>query len=348
MELRLVDGELMYVKKDGTRANKTVGTLTVLEFYGFPAWGEKATVLSGNPASDRIILVNFSAQSHWGDYLLSNKPKGGVKVPGEDYDYAKSLVDKQPDASVSLSELMAAERKRRMGKVDVTAMMAIKGLAVWDSRQSSGYWTPDYGEFELPEDWMLLPKGDAALTRRVRKGPYWKLLRKEGKDQYAYTKEVGTLAPADAIEDAYAGLGGDEGAEKRLKTKKESVAKREEKLTKDLEETIRRLYPRIPDKDVQQVLSLARTSGRVGRAIKLYIRPADAAQGVLDQVAKLAVWAHVRHTYTDYDEMLHRATGGGSDFFGEFKSSVRAEVRPLIEEKLDSWREAEVENDVDD
>ena len=61
---------------------------------------------------------------------------------------------------------------------------------------------------------------------------------------------------------------------------------------------LQKRYPLIPASDLVKVLSHAfqKGSGRVGRT---------SAQGV-ERKASLAVGAYVRHTYTDYDDLLDR------------------------------------------
>lgn len=39
-------------------------------------------------------------------------------------------------------------------------------LDVYDTR--AGPWNPDHGDIEIPEDWELLPTGDAFVTRTVK------------------------------------------------------------------------------------------------------------------------------------------------------------------------------------
>jgi hypothetical protein len=61
---------------------------------------------------------------------------------------------------------------------------------------------------------------------------------------------------------------------------------------------LQKRYPNMPSSDLEQVLNHAfmKGSGRVGRTN---------GQGV-ERRASLAVGAHVRHTYTDYDGLLNR------------------------------------------
>jgi hypothetical protein len=89
------------------------------------------------------------------------------------------------------------------------------------------------------------------------------------------------------------------------------------------EETLR-LYPRIPARDLAQVVARATevSSGRVGRSQK----------ALLAQKVQLALWAHVRHSYTDYDEKVLEFGGGQSG-----RRLARELVRGPIEEILASW-----------
>lgn len=224
--------------------------------------------------------------------------------------------------------------------VNINGLAAKRGLRVWISNRSDGYWCPECGEFEdTPKGWRILPKGDASLTRRIRKGPHWVMLVKANAGRKWFTEEVGTMAPGDAIDDAYEELGGESGAITRSKGKEDAQEKREAAITHKLEAAIIRLYPAIPAEDVKAILGRSRTSGHVGTAPWLYFQSAEKSQDALDEAAKLAVRAHVRHRYTDYDDRLfdagvrHEAIPDDSA-----RRQAREEVADRINEVLSSWR----------
>ncbi|KAL8999442.1 MAG: hypothetical protein Q9169_001756 [Polycauliona sp. 2 TL-2023] len=92
---------------------------------------------------------------------------------------------------------------------------------------------------------------------------------------------------------------------------------------------IRELFPRIPEKDVQQIVTRAFRKGtaKVGTATdQPFIRRVH-----------LAVGAHIRHMYTDYDSLLkeHKLNW----------LTARAMVQPLTLDKIIEWRDEKDEPD---
>ncbi|KAL8775627.1 MAG: hypothetical protein Q9209_000123 [Squamulea sp. 1 TL-2023] len=93
--------------------------------------------------------------------------------------------------------------------------------------------------------------------------------------------------------------------------------------------TIRELFPKIPELDVQQIVTRAfrRGTAKVGTATdQPFIRRVH-----------LAVGAHIRHMYTDYDELLRSRKHGWLD--------ARAMVQPITLDKIIEWRDEKDEPD---
>ena len=100
-------------------------------------------------------------------------------------------------------------------------------------------------------------------------------------------------------------------------------AAEDKKLTAQMAEEIRRLFPGAPAKEVRQIAQHAsvRGSGRVGRT---------AAGKAFDEGAlTAAVIAAIRHRHTNYDELLMR---------GDERQWARAQTRDKVEEVLERWR----------
>jgi hypothetical protein len=73
-------------------------------------------------------------------------------------------------------------------------------LDVYDGRD--GCWHPERGALTAPEGWVLLPSGDAFVTRRVKAaGACWTLWRPRGRNR-DHRRKIGVLAPAETIEAA--------------------------------------------------------------------------------------------------------------------------------------------------
>jgi len=341
MRLEARDGEVAWVRADGTVSEKPVSGKAAVEFCGFPVPSgpgggrcQSLHLISGEPAKDEIILVQASGHTWFGPFLLSRASGEAEKIWKEDLEYAESLVDNPPGGRHSLAKMLEAERQRRRRSVDVEALASRKGLRVREALGFEGYWSRDVGEFyDLPEGWDMMPVGDAALTHQVRKGPHWVILRKEGK----YTETVGTAAPADAIHQAFQELGGEEGALRRQKGKQKGQQRREEQLTTRLREAIRRVFPGIPDEDLGEVVAKSREPGAVGSAQFVYFPTRGESEEAFDRAAYLAVRAHVRHKYTHYDEILMEI--GPETSPEELRSDARRAVSGDIEGILDRWRQ---------
>jgi hypothetical protein len=346
MELGLKNGKLFWLKADGTPSKRIVGAKSSITFYGFPdTRGESIKILEGDPSKNEIILVKASSNSWWGTLLLSKRTKECIQIGTEDIDFAKALVNKPPKHDYSLETIMdlrestkEEERQKKRDAVDIELLGQQKGLAVWAGKSFDGYWCREYGEFNgIPDDWTFLPKGDAALTRKVRKGPHWILISKEKTKNDHYNEAIGTIAPSKNIELAFNELGGEEKAISRRKGKEEGQRKREERMNENLKSAIIRSFPRIPEKDINNILESSRRSGAVGNARWLYFAMSEESDESFDQAAYLAVQAHARHQYTDYDQIISDLTlelGYGD----EAKQQARASVRDKIGEVLGSWR----------
>lgn len=226
------------------------------------------------------------------------------------------------------------------------------GLVVWHSKSGEGYWNPDRGEIGLlPEGWDLLTPGDAAVTRRVKQGPHWILMEKKGEAWGFHSVRVGILAPRAAISAAHEVLGGAQAVEQRKQRKKAAVAKREAQFDAAFEKTIRRNYPGLPPADLPEVVARARSQGHVGRSADWYFAPGAQRDEILAGLVDLAVRAHARHQYTDYEKQLEPYPTGeiedeedeesllpreplDKETYREVKRCAMEEAEPIVE----GWR----------
>ena len=341
MKLGMRKGKVVWLKADGTPSEMGVSIKKTIVFYGFPeAPGETIKVLDGDPLKNEIILVKASGTSWWGTLLLSKSTGEWVEIEREDTEYAKELVNEPPQGEYSLEDIIEErknkreqERRRKRDAVDIKVLAQERDLAVWEGNSFDGYWCKKYGEFNgMPDDWSILPKGDGVLTRTVRKGPYWILMKKRPD----YSEVIGTIAPTENIERAFIELGGEDGAINRQKGKEEGQYKREKILTKRLEAAIIRSFPNIPEEDLSTVLKTSRSEGAVGTAQWLYFSTVGSDES-FDRAAYLSVRAHVRHQHTNYDEILSNSFQGF--YSDEARSDARHNVADKIEEILDKWRQ---------
>jgi len=170
----------------------------------------------------------------------------------------------------------------------------------------------------------FLPRGDAAITRRSTKySKLWAVVVEWSRSRKRYERQ-GVLAEAEAIERALAESEAD--SEERAKRREREAVRRESldrKYVAEFAQAIREQFPGIPSGADIKIAEHAclRHSGRVGRSA--------AAKSFEPDAVFLAVRAHVRHAYTDYDDLL---------FKYDNRQLARDRVRDKIETVLDEWR----------
>ena len=146
---------------------------------------------------------------------------------------------------------------------------------------------------------VFLPSGDAALTRRSRKHSRlsvvvlkWSRARKQYERQ-------GLLVENDALERAERECETD-AAQREIRRVAAAVRRAEldEVYIRSFATRVREVYPYCPPGREFLIAEHAcrKYSGRVGRTA--------AAKELDEQAVRLAVTAHVRHTETNYDELL--------------------------------------------
>lgn len=171
-------------------------------------------------------------------------------------------------------------------------------------------------------DLVVLPSGEAALTRRASKWSSRKAVVVRWARARKRYERIGTLVEEPAIAKAKTQCAADE--EKRTQKNAKAAVKREQedKLYQEaLLAELRRLFPRCPEAEAKQIALHAceKHSGRVGRSA--------AAKELDEQMIRLAVIAHIRHTHTGYDRMI--------DTVG--KEAARRVIQDTIERVLGKW-----------
>jgi hypothetical protein len=154
---------------------------------------------------------------------------------------------------------------------------------------------------------VFLPAGDAALTRRSRK--YSKLsavVLKWSRARKRYERQ-GLLVENEAIERAEQECATD-APQRKLRQARASVRRAEldQEYIKTFASKVRKMYPHCPTGRETEIAEHAcrKYSGRVGRCAM--------AKDLDAKAVHLAVTAHIRHTETNYDDLLgvcnHRQT----------------------------------------
>jgi hypothetical protein len=153
-----------------------------------------------------------------------------------------------------------------------------------------------------PEGWVLLPPGDAALTRRVKvAGDHWVVAEKKGRNVFSR----GVWAPAATIERIRADLDAERATEGFAK-KKEADARRREKTQAEYVENFFGA--------VVTFLAFhgnyAEHADRMARAVTNHATPvgsrtvARTKRIPVEQRAQAAVIAWMRHGTTGYDSLV--------------------------------------------
>lgn len=154
----------------------------------------------------------------------------------------------------------------------------------------------------VPNGWVLLPPGDAALTRRVKAaGEHWIVQEKKGRKFFSR----GVWAPAETIDRIRAELEAERSTEGYAKRKAADAKRRENVQAEYVEDFLGAVVTFLafhPDHaEVAQRLARAVTdhatpvgSGTVARTKRIPV----------EQRAEAAVIAWMRHQTTGYDDMV--------------------------------------------
>lgn len=170
---------------------------------------------------------------------------------------------------------------------------------------------------------VFLPSGEAALTRRARKHSVLAALVLKWSSARKRYERQGLLVQEEALRRAEEECLAD--AEIRIRRQERAAAGRRELDRVYIEEFSHRIgevFPSCPRKRARDVAEHAcqKYSGRVGRS--------SAARRFDEEAIRLAVGAHIRHTETNYDELLAR---------GFDRHEARARVRASVDQLLDAW-----------
>jgi hypothetical protein len=160
----------------------------------------------------------------------------------------------------------------------------------------------------VPQGWLLLPPGDAALTRRVKAaGDHWIVQERKGRKVFSR----GVYAPTATIDRIRAELAAERSTESFAK-RKESAAKRRDQAqdayVEDFTAAVLAFLAFHPDH--------AELAGRVAQAVAEHATPVGSGTVArtkripVEQRAEAAVIAWMRHQTTAYDSMvIPRAKG---------------------------------------
>jgi hypothetical protein len=171
---------------------------------------------------------------------------------------------------------------------------------------------------------VFLPTGSAALTRRSAKYStlsavvlQWSRARKHYERQGLLVEEAALQrAEQECLQDADVRARRNErAADRRMELDQEYVS--------SFAKRVRELFPNCPAGREHVIAEHAcqKYSGRVGRSAQ--------AKSLDEKSILLAVFAHIRHAETNYDELLAQSME---------RTLARAEVKDVIDKVLENWK----------
>jgi Uncharacterized conserved protein (DUF2293) len=183
-----------------------------------------------------------------------------------------------------------------------------------------------------PPGWVLLPRGDAALTRRVKEaGDHWIVQEKKGRKVFSR----GVWAPAATIDRIRADLEAERSTEGYAKRKAADARRRDQAQAEYVEDFLGAVISFLAFHPAHTDLA-----GRLARAVTVHATPigsgtvARTKRIPVEKRAEAAVIAWMRHQTTGYDGMVIARIKG-----------KRREVRRMLarrsHELLDGYRRGE-------
>jgi hypothetical protein len=168
--------------------------------------------------------------------------------------------------------------------------------------------TPDGRVLTVPDGWVLLPPGDAALTRRVKAaGDTWAVAEKKGRKVFSR----GVWAPATTVERVRAELEAERSTERFAKKKQADARRRETAQAEYVEDFFGAVVAFLAFHP-----SHADLADRLARAVTDHATPVGSGTVArtkripVEQRAEAAVIAWMRHQTTGYDTMrIERVKG---------------------------------------
>jgi hypothetical protein len=188
------------------------------------------------------------------------------------------------------------------GRMEASQMNANPTLTFTPGPSPNTVRSADGKILTAPEDWILLPPGDAALTRRVKAaGEHWVVQEKKGRKVFSR----GVWAPVTTVERIRADLVAERATE-RFAKKKEAGARRRDKAQAEYVEdflgavrSFLGFHPNYADLAEQMVRAVSDHATPVGSGTV-----ARTKRIPVEQRAEAAVIAWMRHKTTAYESMV--------------------------------------------
>jgi hypothetical protein len=175
---------------------------------------------------------------------------------------------------------------------------------------------------DVPDEYDEIAPGNQYLTRLVQRRSATVYHRMYKPSRGRFSELVGILAPRSVIESAK--VEADRTQQVRAERRQKAVVRRQrehEREEQKVTEEMLQLYPSMPPAEAVEIVEHAWAigSGRVGRTSQL----------ATTEAIEMAVKAHIRHVYTEYDEVLQQ---------GVDRDSARVAVKAVVWAIHDEWR----------
>lgn len=185
----------------------------------------------------------------------------------------------------------------------------------------------------VPAGWILLPPGDAGLTRRVKAaGLTWTVQQRKGRKLFS----LGVWAPADRIAAIQADLEAERATESYAKRRAADVARREREQVAyvgDFRGAVLKFLSFDP--------SHAQLAARLADAVTVHATPVGSGTVArteripIERRAEAAVIAWLRHQTTTYDDMvIPRIKGQRREVRGQLAEQSRKLLRKYREGQM--------------
>jgi hypothetical protein len=228
----------------------------------------------------------------------------------------------------AVAELPARQRERLSAPPDLVVVQPVKDWTCAECQESDGLLIMDSDQplcmtCADMDHLVFLPAGDAALTRRAKKGSRLSaVVVRWSRSRKRYERQ-GLLVEEAALEIAEEQCLADEDVRiRRRERDRERRADQDVVLQARFAEQIRRLFRSCPEERAEGIAAHAavRGSGRVGRSA--------AGRSLDPNAVRLAVVASIRHLDTDYDDLL---------MSGVERTDAREQIRSAIDAVLTAW-----------
>ncbi len=210
--------------------------------------------------------------------------------------------------------------------------VASETLVVAPGRSERTVIAADGQSLAVPDQWELLPPGDAGLTRRVKSlGPSWTVQEMKGRKKFSR----GVWAPAESIATAKAEVTSERSTETYQKRRVADAKRRDQKQTAYVSEFQQAVLQFLDFHLVHQELA-----DRLSAAVAEHATPVGSGTVArtqripVQQRAESAVIAWMRHQTTGYDHMKIARVKGE-------RREVRRELAQQSRKLLSAYRRGE-------